>query len=155
MIWVRSPYVAQGYVYEGEPVPGPLRRDGAWATVGDLGESTGGGFTVRGRGDAAITVGGHTVVVDDVERILRDACGSEEVAVVGVPHPEFGEVVVAVCARGVDLSPHALEVRALPVPARPKAWVTVDHLPRTSGGKLDRVALALCARSEVTWTPPR
>lgn len=155
VIWVRSPYTAQGYVYSGEPMPGPLRREGAWATVGDLGDEAPPGFTVRGRGDAAITVGGHTVVIDDVETILREAAGSDEVAVVGVPHPDLGQVVVAVRARGVDLSSRTPAVRSLPAPARPKAWITVDHLPRTPGGKLDRAALLARARSEVTWTPHR
>jgi acyl-CoA synthetase (AMP-forming)/AMP-acid ligase II len=167
LIWVRSPYLAEGYVYQAEVVPGPLRREGEWATVGDRGSLSGGGslsprgsphdrgFVVLGRGDSAISVGGHTVVIDDVERLLREASGSDEIAVIGVPHPQFGEVVVAVIGRTTDLSTHSPSVLSLPVAARPKAWVTVDELPRTSGGKLDRAALRRYVDREVTWTPHR
>lgn len=143
VLWVRSPYLAEGYATTAGPhiAPGPLRREDSWASVGDLGAVEGEGFTVLGRGAAAITVGGHTILVDDVEAVLREAAASDEVAVVGVAHPALGEVVVAVTGRGVTLSATSPDVRTLPAAARPKAWVEVSALPRLPSGKVDRAEL--------------
>lgn len=74
VLWSRSRLHALGYL---DPTdPGPFRRDGhGWATVGDLGEvipepaSGRQQVVVRGRGEAAVTVAGHTVVVADVEQV--------------------------------------------------------------------------------------
>ncbi|HZI96024.1 MAG TPA: hypothetical protein VFD41_00710, partial [Actinomycetales bacterium] len=72
VLWVSSPYLAEGYLSTPPPVikhsdPGPLMRDGDWATVGDLARSVDGGVEVLGRGDAAVVTGGHTVVAEEVE----------------------------------------------------------------------------------------
>lgn len=87
-----SPYLCLGYLGEA----GPLRNapDG-FATVGDRGNLTGGVLAVAGRGDAAVPTGGATVLVEDVERVLRRAVDSD-VVVVGVPHSGLGQVVPAV-----------------------------------------------------------
>ena len=106
VLWARSPYLALGYAGN---QPGPLRRDrDGFATVGDLASvGTGGDLTVRGRGEAAITTGGHTVLAEDVEAVLGALPGVGGVAVVGIAHPRFGQIVVAVLepARGLKPSP--------------------------------------------------
>ncbi len=81
-LWVRSPYLAIGYP---AGVTGPLRRDAdGFATVGDLADRTAdGALLIRGRGDAAITTGGATVVAEDVEDALIGLPGVAAVAVVG------------------------------------------------------------------------
>ena len=81
--------------------PGSTGRSAAttdgFATVGDLADRDGdGGLRIRGRGDAAITTGGATVIAEDIEAALAGLPGVAAVAVVGVPHRRLGEVVTAV-----------------------------------------------------------
>lgn len=175
---VRSPYLATGYLgtgYSGAAV-GPLRCDASgWSTVGDLGvledgtaAEQGGGstdrLTVLGRGDTAVTTGGHTVVVEDVEAVLRSVPGVADVVCLGQPHPRLGELLVAVVVAGAGVHRAALgrELRRcsreqLAAPARPRRWLTCSRLPRTTGGKNDRGALGrlLAADADGTGTPLR
>ncbi len=149
-IWVRSEYLATGYP---PGSTGPLERDpDGFATVGDLGEwLPGGGFRVLGRGDAAITTGGHTVIAEDVEGVLARLPGVGAVAVVGLPHGELGEIVTAVIepVPGTDLSGlRAAARRQLRGPSLPRRWLVTDHLPRTPGGKVRRGLVADAARGE-------
>ena len=148
VIWVRSPYLAERYVFASEDeAPGPaLWRDG-WASVGDLGSMESGHLIVKGRGDSAVTVGGHTVVTDDVEHVIRRLLCTSEVAVTGVEHPRFGEILVAVVVGDFDDSTLRMAADALPGPARPRRWIRTDSLPRTESGKVDRGAIRRMAAS--------
>jgi long-chain acyl-CoA synthetase len=154
LLWSNSPYLARGYL---DPTdPGPLRREGPWATVADAGRRVPGGWLVTGRADAAVTTGGHTVLVEEVEAFVGALPGVREVAVAGWPHPRLGEVVAAVvvrqedarvadgCALPIAASAAALSAacRDLPAAARPRRWLTAPSLPRTPAGKVDRPALA-------------
>ena len=165
-IWVRSPYLAAGYA---AGVSGPLRRDrDGFATVGDLGEWIDGelphrgGLRVLGRGDAAITTGGATVIAEEIEAALCALPGVAAAAVVGVPHRRLGEVVAAV------LEPTVLEpagedsvdaknldgIRAaarlvLRGPSLPRRWYTVRRLPRTGNGKIARAVVGQAVRLAV------
>ena len=56
--------------------PGALLRDGDWASVGDRAAADGAGWQVLGRGSAAVTTGGHTVLVEEVEAVLGSAAGA-------------------------------------------------------------------------------
>ncbi|WP_460447743.1 AMP-binding protein, partial [Angustibacter aerolatus] len=120
-LWVRSPYIATS---------GPaLRLDGrGWATVGDRAVSDGDGWRVLGRGDLAVQTGGHTVPVEEVERVLEPVAGTGHLAVVGLPHPRLGQRVTAVVVVGsrsdAELLPR-LEgaARTLPAAHRPRAWL--------------------------------
>ena len=134
-VWVRSPYLSLGY----DGPPGPLRRDAdGFATVGDRGRLEDGRLVVLGRPDA-VTTGGETVLVADVEAALREL-DAGELAVVGLPHPQVGEVVAAVVTRPRD-GLVADARRLLPGPGRPRRWFALDRLPLTPAGKLDRAAL--------------
>ena len=150
VVWVRSPYLARGYLDPRDV--GPLRRDGEWGTVGDLGAPQGAGFRLLGRGTTAVTTGGSTVVVEEVEAFLRTRPGVRDAAVVGVPHDRLGALVAAVVVpeQGADWvvlrATLAAAVRALPRPARPRRWSPAAELPRTAAGKLDRAELALRLR---------
>jgi long-chain acyl-CoA synthetase len=69
-----------------------------------------------------------------------------EAAVVGRPHPEWGEEVVAfvVMQKGVDIDPVALDVLCLENIARfkrPKSYLAIDELPKNNYGKVVKVAL--------------
>jgi len=140
MLWARSPYLANGYLTTG--ADGPFRLDPqGWATVSDLARAAGGGLEVLGRGDSAVTIGGHTVVVEEVERLLRGLPGVDEIAVFGAPHPRLGQVLTAVVVGSVVDSTLRAAVSQMPAPSRPRRWLHADALPRTSGGKVRRDAL--------------
>jgi acyl-coenzyme A synthetase/AMP-(fatty) acid ligase len=146
-IWARSPYLCAGYLDPDDP--GPMRRDRDWATVGDLGRLDDGGLHVLGRGDAAVTTGGRTVVVEEVESVIRDGASVDDVVVTGIPHPLLGELLVAVVAVGERVATGQGPTRAdldgacsaVPEWARPRRWWLVDDLPRTRAGKPDRAAV--------------
>lgn len=139
-LWVRSPYLAIGYP---AGVTGPLRRDDhGYATVGDLADRTAdGALQIRGRGNAAITTGGATVIAEDVEAALVGLPGVAAVAVIGLPHIRFGQVVTAVVepVTGADLAGLRSAARQLlSGPSLPRRWLLADRLPRTPGGKIAR-----------------
>lgn len=139
-VWVRSPWLAHGYLGEG----GPLRRDAdGWATVGDLADAAAGTLTLRGRADGAVLTGGATVVPEDVEAVLAAVPGVGGVVVVGLPHAGLGQVVAAV-VQGDGVRRAVLEdaARTRLAPAqRPRHWLAVDELPRTSTGKPARALI--------------
>lgn len=148
-IWARSPFLAEGYVGTQD---GPGRWRDGWATVGDRGSWVDGRLIVDGRGDAAATVAGHTVHLDDVEAFLHERCraassGVVDLAVTVVAHGSLGSVLVGVVA-GDRVEGDALRemARDLPGPARPRRWIMVRQLPRTDAGKIDRSALRLLAQ---------
>jgi acyl-CoA synthetase (AMP-forming)/AMP-acid ligase II len=136
-VWVRSPFLCSGY----DGAPGPMRRDAdGWATVGDRGTLDGGRLTVLGRPDA-VTTGGATVPVADVEAVLRPSAAGE-VVVLGVPHGALGAVLAAVLTVADDLGPLREVARSvLPAAHRPRRWFHVAELPVTAAGKPDRQAL--------------
>jgi acyl-CoA synthetase (AMP-forming)/AMP-acid ligase II len=140
VLWARSPYLADGYLTA--QTDGPLRFDDqGWATVSDLARAVPGGLEVLGRGDSAVTSGGHTVVVEEVERLLRGLPGVDEVAVLGVPHRRLGHLLTAVVVGSALDATLRAAVAGMPSPSRPRRWLHADALPRTSGGKLRRDVL--------------
>lgn len=143
-IWVRSPYLARGYLSPHDA--GPLARDGGWASVGDRGRRLGAGWVVAGRGDTAILTGGHTVIAEEVEAVLSGVDGVSSVAVVGLAHERLGQYVGAVVV--ADRPVRAALVRAsgsLPAPARPRRWLAATRLPVTASGKVARAEIAALA----------
>lgn len=135
-IWARSPYLARGYL-GGD---GPMRRDGAWATVGDLGRWAGERLVVLGRA-GAVTTAGHTVALAEVEAALRVST-RVEVAAFGLPHDAVGEVLCLAVAGGTeDLAAVKRAAAMLEPGSRPRRWLLLDALPLTPAGKVDRAAL--------------
>jgi acyl-CoA synthetase (AMP-forming)/AMP-acid ligase II len=141
-IWVRSPYLSDGYVGS----PGALLTDAdGWATVGDLGAFADGRLTVLGRPDAIVTAG-TTVLAADVEAALGPIAHGE-FAVHASAHPTLGQVVSVTHVLASDRSRLDEWARGhLPATHRPRRWQLVDDLPVTPAGKLDRAHLSLGAR---------
>ena len=137
VVWVRSPFVCTRY----DGPPGPLRRDAdGFCTVGDRGLLADGRLTVLGRDDA-VTTGGRTVPVAEVEPVLR-AAATGEVVVVGLPHDELGSTLAAVLTAASDLELVREASRStLHGAHRPRTWFHVPELPLTPAGKVDRVTL--------------
>ncbi len=105
-----------------------------------------GGLHVLGRRDAVIITGGRKVQPADVEAALRASGEFDDVAVLGVPDAEWGEIVVAChppTTRPPDL---ARAVAALAAYQRPKRFVAVAPWPGTAAGKVNRAALLESAR---------
>ena len=146
VLGVRSPYLAMGRLGPGSQGLQPLRDVDGFATVGDLAAwGDDGGLTISGRGDAAVSTGGHTVVVEDVEAVLGSLPGVRAVAVVGVPHAGLGQVLTAAVelADGTELATVRRTAReVLTGPALPRRWQVVQSLPRTPNGKIARGAIA-------------
>ncbi|MFF3668672.1 AMP-binding protein [Microtetraspora malaysiensis] len=121
---------------------GGAEFEGGWFVTSDLGSIEDGRLTVLGRADDVINTGGQKVVAGAVARILAGHPGVRDVAVVGRPDPEWGEVVVAVVvgtATLEDLRAYAKE--RLPAYAAPRMVQKVQQIPLLPNGKPDMVAL--------------
>ncbi len=142
VIWVRGPMVSSGYV--APPASGTPQFVGGWFMTGDIGELDEDGFLwVQGRHDDVIITGGENVAPDVVERVIGRHPLVDDVAVYGVPDPEWGQrllaAVVAPQATGSELDAWCKE--ALARHQRPKEWHFVSEIPRNSLGKITRDAL--------------
>jgi len=101
---------------------------------------------IDGRRDAVIITGGKKVTPAEVEAVLRATGQFADVAVVGVPDAEWGQVIVA-CYPAKQAAPDLPGIeeklsRDLAAYKRPKRYVAVDPWPRNAQGKIDRAALA-------------
>jgi O-succinylbenzoic acid--CoA ligase len=119
-----------------------------WFPTGDLGQLNDGGLLeVFGRRGDVIVTGGEKVWPEAVERVLAAVSGVADVAITARPDPEWGEVVVAAVVPTDARYPPSLESlrdaskEVLPGYCAPKALVLVEHLERTSLGKLVRPVL--------------
>lgn len=129
----------------------PQFRAERWHETEDIGRIDDRGHVqVLGRRDEVLITGGEKVDPRGVEAVLRATGQFRDVAVVGVPHPEWGTEVVAVFP-ATD-QPDQARVRAavereLAPYERPKRWVSLADWPRTPAGKLDRAELARRVRA--------
>ena len=142
-ILLGGPTLATGYV--GLPEETAAAFAGGRFRTGDLGAWDGGRLVVLGRADDVIVTGGEKVPPAAVERVLAAQPGVLAACVVGVPDPEWGQVVgAAVVASGQpDAAAWRAAVRAeLGRAAVPRRLVTVAALPVRGIGKPDRAAVA-------------
>lgn len=138
LVWVRSPYLFLRY----DGADGPLaRRDDGFVTVGDRGRLEDGRLRVLGRGTDTVVTAGATVLVADVEAALERVTG-HRVLVVGLPHPDLGQVVCGVVSSDAPIPALRAASRSLLEPAqRPRRWVVVPDPPLSVAGKVDREVL--------------
>ncbi len=135
-ICVRSDYVMDEY-FEAPEATADALRDG-WYHTGDLGALDDEGYlSVIGRVRDVIRTGGETVAPSEVEAALADHRSIQEVAVVGIPDPQWGEVVCAVVVLHEQQPLTLDELRAhcetrLAGFKRPRRLECVDALPRTA-----------------------
>ncbi|MFM8355004.1 MAG: AMP-binding enzyme, partial [Gammaproteobacteria bacterium] len=142
VIEVRGRNVFSGYWRLPEKTAQEFRADGYFIT-GDLGRiDAEGRVTIVGRAKDLIISGGYNVYPKEVEECLDALPGVVESAVVGVPHPDFGEAVVAVIVPVCDpVTIEAIRVALEDRLARfkqPKAVRNVSALPRNAMGKVQK-----------------
>ncbi|MEM7169061.1 MAG: malonyl-CoA synthase [Pseudomonadota bacterium] len=146
MIEIRGPNVFKGYWRLPEKTAAELREDGFFIS-GDLGVIDKRGYlSIVGREKDLIISGGFNVYPAEVEAALEAIDGVSECAVIGAPHPDFGEGVTGVVVRdeGADLTESAIraalktELAAYKVPKR---VFFVKSLPRNKMGKIEKKSL--------------
>src|SRR5690606_28063084 len=149
-----------------------------WFRTNDLGRldgpPDGRTLTVLGRADAVVVSGGVNVAPAAVEGLVGEVDGVGEACLVGVPHPEWGQEVVAVVttARTTPLGPgHGVGGAGAGAPAAlvaavrdhvadrleraaaPRRVLVVAELPRCGPGKVDRTAVARLAVGHLQVSP--
>ncbi|MDB5742060.1 MAG: AMP-dependent synthetase and ligase [Polaromonas sp.] len=142
-IQVKGPNVFQGYWRMPEKTAEEFTPDGYFKTgdVGRMGED--GYITIVGRSKDLIISGGYNVYPAEVEGVINELPGVAESALVGVPHPDFGEVGVAVVTAKPGAALDAVQVVDL-LKSRlanfkiPKQCFVVDALPRNAMGKVQK-----------------
>ncbi len=144
-VLIKGDSVMAGYWRNPEATQATI-RDG-WLFTGDMGcLDTHGFLTLKDRSKDLIISGGSNVYPREVEEVLLQAPGVSEVAVVGSPDAEWGEIIVAfvVPHKGVTLTTEALDAFCLKEIARfkrPKRYELVDHLPKNNYGKVLKTKL--------------
>jgi fatty-acyl-CoA synthase len=144
---LRGPHVSAGFWNRPEATAAAIDSDG-WLHTGDLAHRDAEGFYyIDGRIKDMFISGGVNVYPAEIEALLTQHPLVREAAVLGVPHPVWGEAGAAfvVPCSGADLSPAALVAYLEPLLARfklPKLFYFLDSLPRTPYGKVIKPDLA-------------
>ena len=142
-IQVKGPNVFAGYWRMPEKTKEEFTADGFFKT-GDVGKVDERGYVVIvGRSKDLIISGGYNVYPAEIEGYINDMPGVAESALVGVPHPDFGEVGVAVVIAkpGAQVSAEAVIAGLKSQLANfkiPKKCFVVDALPRNTMGKVQK-----------------
>ncbi|WP_374523284.1 malonyl-CoA synthase [Hydrogenophaga sp.] len=142
-IQVRGPNVFSGYWRMPEKTAEEFTTDGFFKT-GDVGKIDERGYvTIVGRSKDLIISGGYNVYPAEIEAELNQMHGVAESAVVGVPHPDFGEVGVAVVIARPGFEPDPVSLinglkGRLANYKIPKRCLVVPELPRNTMGKVQK-----------------
>ncbi|HEY3109904.1 MAG TPA: acyl-CoA synthetase [Chloroflexota bacterium] len=146
-IQVRGPNVFSGYWQNPEATAEAFDGEG-WFNSGDLGwRSADGYYTISGRARELIISGGFNIYPREVEEVLLTHPGVADVAVLGLPHPDFGEQVVAAVEVKADAPPPAAEALVelcrdqLASYKKPRRVFFVASLPRNALGKVQKHVL--------------
>ncbi|MFK7744843.1 MAG: malonyl-CoA synthase [Roseobacter sp.] len=145
-IEVRGPNVFKGYWQMPEKTAEELREDGFFIT-GDLGRIDADGYVhIVGRNKDLIISGGYNIYPKEIELLLDDAPGVLESAVIGVPHPDFGETVVGILVPDdtQNLDADAIKQKIATSLARfkqPQRLIILPELPRNTMGKVQKKEL--------------
>ena len=148
---VKGPNVFKGYWRMPEKTKEEFTKDG-WFKTGDVGrwggETSAGKvpnnyLCIVGRSKDLIISGGYNVYPKEIESFIDDMPGVDESAVIGVPHPDFGEAVVAVVVAkpSAKLNPESMIAELKGKIANfkvPKRLIVVPELPRNAMGKVQK-----------------
>ncbi|MEZ5281997.1 MAG: AMP-binding protein [Acidimicrobiales bacterium] len=142
IVEVRGPGLFDGYWRLPDKTAEEM-RPGGWFVTGDVGHTSADGrLTLEGRAGDMIISGGYNIYPKEIELVLDEVPGIAESAVIGVPHPDFGEAVVAVVAGAWDeasvrpaLDQHLARFK------HPRHHIQLENLPRNAMGKVQKAAL--------------
>ncbi len=147
MIQVRGAGLFSGYWRMPGKMDEDMTADGFFRT-GDLGSQSADGYvTITGREKDMIISGGYNVYPVEIESVLDNHAAVAESAVIGIPHPDFGEAVTAVVIprhNGTEVSGAELIAWVKSHLANykvPKHVVLVEQLPRNALGKIQKNVL--------------
>ncbi|MBS0504532.1 MAG: AMP-binding protein [Proteobacteria bacterium] len=145
-IEVKGPNVTSGYWRNAEKTAEAFTGDG-WFMTADLGRFDADGYLwIVGRAKDLIISGGFNVYPAEVEAAIEVLDGVGEVAVIGAPHPDFGEGVIALIVprAGEAVLPESVSEALRDTLAsykRPKLVLIRDTLPRNAMGKVEKAVL--------------
>ena len=132
-----------GYWQNDEATARTLRS--GWLHTGDVGSLDAAGYlTIRDRSKDMIISGGSNIYPREIEEVLLRHPAVAECSVIGRPHPEWGEEVVAFVVRRADVSPQDLDALCLEHIARfkrPRDYRFVEGLPKNNYGKVLKTEL--------------
>lgn len=140
-IFVRGDLAIDGYLWGGRN--SGFRREGPWATVGDIGRlSADGSLVLLGREGGMVITSGHNVYPQEIETALANIPGVEGAVALGRTHPSRGQEIVAILRGATPIA----EIRArlaisLPRYKLPRQYYRAETWPLTSSGKIARTAL--------------
>ncbi|HSO08241.1 MAG TPA: malonyl-CoA synthase [Pelomicrobium sp.] len=146
-IQIQGPNVFLGYWRMPEKTAEEFTADG-WFRTGDVGTIGPDGYVaIVGRAKDLVISGGYNVYPKEIELLIDEMAGVKESAVIGVPHPDFGEAVTAVVVRdgsGAELSEQIIVQQLKSQLAGykvPKRVHFVEELPRNTMGKVQKNVL--------------
>jgi malonyl-CoA/methylmalonyl-CoA synthetase len=145
-IEIRGANVFAGYWRMPEKTREEFTADG-WFKTGDVGQWSADGYlSIVGRAKDLIISGGYNVYPKEIELVIDALPGVAESAVVGVPHPDFGEAVAAIVVKtqGATIDEAAVIAHVKSQIANykvPKRVVFVAELPRNAMGKVQKNVL--------------
>ena len=140
---VRGDNVFQGYWQMPKKTSEELRKDGFFIT-GDIGVIDADGYVqIVGRNKDLIISGGFNIYPKEIEEVIDAQDGVLESAVVGVPHPDFGETPVGILVAKAGTTPNlnAISIHLNDTLARfkhPRKLILVEALPRNTMGKVQK-----------------
>lgn len=147
----RSSHALLGYYKDSEKTREAFRH--GWYHTGDIGVIDPEGYlSIVDRKKDMIKTGGENVASREVEEVLYTHFAVQECAVIGVPHPFWGEAVIAVVVKrqGMDVSESELIAHVRETLAgfkTPKRVVFRDSLPKNASGKIVKRLIT----TEVSW----
>lgn len=145
---VAGPNVFSGYWGKPEKTAAEFSNDGYFVT-GDLATLDSDGYiSIVGRDKDLIISGGYNVYPKEIELLIDQVPGVLESAVIGVPHMDFGEAVVALVVLEEQIAPSTGDILEWIAPALakfklPKHMEILNSLPRNSMGKVQKATLRL------------
>ncbi|WP_026621063.1 malonyl-CoA/methylmalonyl-CoA synthetase (plasmid) [Ensifer sp. WSM1721] len=146
MIEIKGPNVFKGYWRMPEKTAAEFTADGFF-TSGDLGKIDRRGYVhIVGRSKDLVISGGYNIYPKEVEGEIDQLEGVAESAVIGVPHPDFGEGVTAIVVRKPDAALDEMAILGalqdrLARYKQPKRIIFAEDLPRNTMGKVQKNVL--------------
>ncbi len=146
VIEIKGPNVFKGYWRMPEKTAQEFRADGYFIT-GDVAiENEDGRVSIVGRAKDLIIAGGYNIYPKEIEDVLDAVEGVAESAVIGVPHPDLGEAVVAIVVAKKDAEPSEQELQAAAAAQlarfkHPRRIIVTSDLPRNAMGKVQKNVL--------------